>query len=141
MITRDKLVKVLTEAFPHFTPNCDDADLPYVVLGDFARFLLGLQASADEDQLRRAAELIETLYIQGDPYVKQATTIGLLEAIQNIWGHSGADPNRLPEDCCQNPDAGGILSTNSGERRFLTSEPTWRRLGDLVLHPMAAQCR
>jgi hypothetical protein len=92
MITRDQIANTLTEAFPRFTPDSDDVDLPYVVLGDFARFLLGIHELGDEDQLRKAAELIERLHIEGNSYVKEAATIGLLEGIQNTWGHAGADP-------------------------------------------------
>jgi hypothetical protein len=92
MITRDQIVQTLTDTFPRFTPESADVDLPYVVLGDFARFLLGIHESGDEKQLARAAEVIERLHIEGDSYVKEAATIGLLEGIQNTWGHSGADP-------------------------------------------------
>ena len=92
MITRDQMVSTLTEAFPEFSPNPDDSDLPYAILGHFADFLLRLQESEDDEQLEKAVRLIERFHIEGDGYVREAATIGLLEGIQNTWGHAGTDP-------------------------------------------------
>jgi hypothetical protein len=99
MISRDQIVSTLTEAFPDFVPDSDDTDLPYVVLGNFATFLIDVYESGHEDRVRKAAELIERLHIEGDSYVKEAATIGLLEGIQNIWEwrHSGSDPEAFAE--------------------------------------------
>jgi hypothetical protein len=36
--------------------------------------------------------IIEKLYVEGDEYVKEAATIGLLEGIQNITGNRRLDP-------------------------------------------------
>jgi hypothetical protein len=38
------------------------------------------------------ARVIERLHVEGDPYVREAATIGLLEGIQNVWGNNGVDP-------------------------------------------------
>jgi hypothetical protein len=95
MITRDQIASTLTKAFPDFVPDDDDIDLPYVVLGDFARFLHRLQESKDDQQLDKAVQLIERLHIDGDSYIREATTIGLLECVQDTWGHAGTDPEIL----------------------------------------------
>lgn len=92
MITRDQIVSTLTKAFPDFVPDNEDIGLPYVVLGDFARFLLRLQESKDDQWLEEAVQLVERLHVEGDSYVREAATIGLLEGIQNTWGHAGTDP-------------------------------------------------
>jgi hypothetical protein len=36
--------------------------------------------------------VIERLHTDGDDFVREAATIGLLEGIQNTWGHGGVDP-------------------------------------------------
>ena len=85
MITKEQIVPLLTSTSPGFLPDEDDRDLPYVVLGDFARFLLEAFRKKDEPLLREAAALIERLHQEGDGYVREAATIGLLEGIQNTW--------------------------------------------------------
>lgn len=92
MIARDQILGTLTEAFPDFTPDSGDSDLHYVVLGDFARYLIAAYRSGNDDLLRKAADLIERLHVEGDSYVREAATIGLLEGIQNTWGDAGIDP-------------------------------------------------
>ena len=37
-------------------------------------------------------DVVERLHVDGDSYVKEAATIGLLEGIQNVAGHHGVDP-------------------------------------------------
>ncbi|WP_411845556.1 hypothetical protein AAFN60_18135 [Roseibacillus persicicus] len=70
-------------------PDPDHADLPYLVLGDFSRFLLTIHESQNQEQIDRAVQLIEQLHTDGDSYVREAVTIGLLEGIQNTWEHAG----------------------------------------------------
>ena len=38
------------------------------------------------------ARVIEELHLDGDAYVREATTIGLLEGIQNVWSNANVDP-------------------------------------------------
>jgi len=37
-------------------------------------------------------DVIETLHLNGDSYVREAATVGLLEDIQNNSGHRAVDP-------------------------------------------------
>lgn len=83
------------DTFPTFVPDEDFIDLPYIVLGEFARYLLEAFQREDDSLLKKAAELIERLHLEGDGYVKEAATIGLLESIQNTWPSSGVDPEKL----------------------------------------------
>lgn len=92
VIRKNQILGILTEAFPDFVPNNDHTDLPYVSLGDFSHYLRTLHESGDEKQLQKAAQLIEQLHVEGDSYVKEAATIGLLEGIQNTWEHAGLNP-------------------------------------------------
>lgn len=95
MITKDQLVKMLMNAFPDFVPDEDDFNLPYIVLGGFADFLIEAFHKKDETLLKEAATLIERLYLEGDGYVKEATTIGLLEGIQNTLLNASIDPEKF----------------------------------------------
>ena len=97
MITRDQIVGTLTEAFPNFVPDSDYIDLPYVVLGDFARFLIDIYNTGNNNQLMKASELIERLYLVGDLFTREAATIGLLEGIQNTWRHAGSPPEKFAD--------------------------------------------
>ncbi|MCP4989763.1 MAG: hypothetical protein GY928_28010 [Colwellia sp.] len=95
MITKNQIVEILLNIFPTFVPDEDDIDLPYIVLGDFARFLLEAFQRKDESLLKKAAIFIERLHLEGDGYVKEAATIGLLEGIQNTWQGSGVEPEKF----------------------------------------------
>jgi hypothetical protein len=95
MITKDQIVNILTYSFPTFVLDEENRELPYVILGDFTRFLLEAFQRKDESLLKDAAALIERLHIEGDGYVKEAATIGLLEGIQNTWPDSGVDSETI----------------------------------------------
>jgi hypothetical protein len=62
------------------------------MLGDFARHLLQLHRQQQTDVFPAVAQVIERLHVEGDHYVREAATIGLLEAIQNVWRNEGTDP-------------------------------------------------
>lgn len=93
MICQAQLVATLISAFPEFVPDADRVDLPYVVLGEFARFVIDIFESGYETEWIKANQLIELLHTDGDPYVREAATIGLLEGIQNSWQDRGAIPH------------------------------------------------
>jgi hypothetical protein len=98
MITKDQVVPLLLEACPSFQSAWNDhrqyygEEILYVVLGDFASHLLQLHRQSQTEVFPAVAQLIERLHIEGDPYVREAATIGLLEGIQNVWGNNHADP-------------------------------------------------
>ena len=71
------------------SPNEDP--LYYVLLGDLARHLLALQAAGSTDELPAVFEVVERWHTEGDDYVKEAATIGLLEGIQNNASHRDFD--------------------------------------------------
>ncbi|OYW75031.1 MAG: hypothetical protein B7Z37_15305 [Verrucomicrobia bacterium 12-59-8] len=94
MITKPDIAALWLEACPSFGPafmECcadDGGDLPYIQAGAFARHLLSLHLSDQRAEFPAIAEFIERLHTDCDPYTREFATIGILESIQNIWGHS-----------------------------------------------------
>ena len=84
---------LLMEASSSYRLPIEDRELLYVMLADFARHLLQLQQQQQTDVFPAVARVIERLHLEGDDYVREATTIGLLEGIQNVWGNQNTDPN------------------------------------------------
>jgi hypothetical protein len=100
MITKNDVLPRLLDACPSFQTKWESllregeevAELLYISLGVFARHLLELHQSGQREEFPAVARAIESLHVDGDAYVREATTIGLLEGIQNVWSNSGADP-------------------------------------------------
>jgi|ERR1022692_643471 hypothetical protein len=88
-ITKTKVIPMLAEACPSFQSA---EDLLYVALGDFAQHLLELHQRHETVAFPAVARVIEQLHVEGDRYVREAATIGLLEGIQNVWGNNDVDP-------------------------------------------------
>ena len=40
-------------------------------------------------------EVLERLHLEGEGFVKELATIGILESIQNVWGHTETDPEEF----------------------------------------------
>lgn len=97
-MTQDKIIPLLMEACPSFRAVVDEhrqqigEEILYVLLGGLARHLLELHQQHQTDAFPAVAEAIERMHIEGDPHVREAATIGLLEGIQNVWSNEGADP-------------------------------------------------
>lgn len=89
MIEQSQVLPLLKTACPSFQT---DEDILYAALGNFARHLLELQRSHRIDCFPAVARVIERLHVEGDQFVREAATIGVLEGIQNTWGNSGVDP-------------------------------------------------
>ncbi len=112
MILASEMLPLLVEASPGFattweefqTEWADQPSLPhYLVLGDFARHMSSLLVAQDHLTLQRVFQVIERLHLEGDRYVKEAATVGLLEDLQNTNLHrEGTSPDQyvkylLPE--------------------------------------------
>lgn len=96
MIDASQMLPLLVEASPGFADSwkefeADYADEPpppyYIVLGDFARHLCDLLSEGDEATLQRVFDVVERLHLEGDAYVREAVTVGLLEDMQNTNMH------------------------------------------------------
>lgn len=90
----------LVAACPSFTQKWkehkqeyfDEEDfLPYVALMEFNNHIIGLYMSGSTEEFPAAFEEIERLHLEGEPYVKEAATIGCLEGLQNIMGNRDLD--------------------------------------------------
>lgn len=100
MITRHEMFEPLLEALPAFRPQWEafvaewtdnphnrtdnPRDLPnYLLLGDLADYLAERIQADDTDSVSRALAVCERWLLEGDPYVQEAATVGLLEDLQN----------------------------------------------------------
>jgi hypothetical protein len=89
---------MLLEACPSFRTAWEGhlrdngEEILYVALGDFARHLLDLFSAGKTEAFPSVGQVIERLHVEGDAYVREAATIGLLEGIQNVWGNNNIDP-------------------------------------------------
>ena len=102
MITKEQVMPLFLEACPSFIEKWKEhrafyegEDLLYVDLGEFARHLVELYKLNRTDEFPAVFEVIERLHLEGDAYVKEAATIGMLEGIQNVAGNSGVDPEEF----------------------------------------------
>ncbi len=93
MIVREEMFKLILEASDGFHPIWnefleewkDDDELPlYLALGDLARYISKLVFESSEEELKGILAVIERWYLEGDSYVKEAATVGVLESLQNI---------------------------------------------------------
>ena len=106
MIAKNDMMRVLLDACPTFSPKWgsfqhewrEEADGPplYLVLGDLARHLIGMVERGETADLPEAFTAVERLLVEGDPYVREATVVGLLEDLQNLNLHpNGTDPEQI----------------------------------------------
>jgi hypothetical protein len=102
MITRQQMLPILVDACPSFAQKWEDHKvdyydevdfLPYIALGEFAAHMIDLQVDSYTTEFENIFEVIERLYTEGEHYVKEAATVGLLEGIQNIAANRGLDPD------------------------------------------------
>ena len=93
---------LLPESCPSFSDKWEehrafykDEELLYVDLGEFVHHLVELQRTHRIEEFAAVFDVIERLHLEGDPYVKEAATIGTLEGIQNVAGNTGVDPDEF----------------------------------------------
>lgn len=92
MIEQDQVMPLFVAACPSFevplaayvADNYDKGDerLLYCELGEFSRHLIDLVSSEKVSELPAVFAVIERLHLEGTHFVREAATIGLLEAIQ-----------------------------------------------------------
>jgi hypothetical protein len=106
MIPKDNMMGVLLDACPSFAPHwqafqdewrAETDDLPlYLVLGDFAQHLIDMVARGETAGLSAVFAAVERLHVEGEHYVREAATVGLLEALQNLNLHkNGSEPEQF----------------------------------------------
>ena len=104
MIERNQVEALMLNACPSFVENQDrlawhsdwdeEADPPLYLLGaDFVRHLTALNAMGNRNDFPAVFQVIEDLHTQGDHYVRELATVGLLEDLQNTSQHpEGSKP-------------------------------------------------
>lgn len=101
MITKLDMMNSMLEACPSFRPQWDrflaewnsEDDKPlYLALGSLARHLIQKLATRDVDSLSRAFAVIERWHREGDSFVREAASVGLLEDLQNENLHESTTP-------------------------------------------------
>ena len=106
MIPKDQMIPFLLETMPEFQPQwdsfvsewsdsteCPESGLPlYIVLCDLAEYLIELLEIGDLARLQKAFTVVEAWHVEGDSYVKEAASAGLLESIQNPYLHKTTSP-------------------------------------------------
>lgn len=106
MIDRAGMMPAITAACPDFTATYDafvdewkgEPETPdYLALADFSRHIISLLETGDRPRLHAAFETIERLHTDGDHYVREAATIGVLESLQNSNLHSKTQPQQFLE--------------------------------------------
>lgn len=112
MIKKEQMMPYLLESCPDFEPKWKEFlvewedekdDLPlYICLSEFARHLISKLEIKQISNFGTIFNAIERLHIEGDSYVKEAITVGLLEDLQNSNIHNSTKsedfrPYLLPE--------------------------------------------
>ncbi len=98
VMTQDQIIPLLMESCPSFRAVVDEhqqengEEILYVLLSGFARHLLQLHQQHQTEAFPAVAEAIERMHVEGDPFVRESATIGLLEGIQNVWNNADVDP-------------------------------------------------
>lgn len=106
MISRQDMFDVLLEADPTFQPAWDafvdkwrdQIELPYyLALGNLARHVVGKLEGGHAGELQHIFAVVERWLADGDELVREATTIGLLEDLQNPNLHKTTSPDQLKQ--------------------------------------------
>src|SRR5262249_58175377 len=102
MICRDRMFEPMLAACPSFTSAWMDfcaewqnepGEMPvYVGVGDLARHLIDKFRAASTKEFPAVFHVVERWHREGDSFVREAATIGLLEGLQNVAGNTGPDP-------------------------------------------------
>ena len=73
----------------------EDEQLLYLDLAEFAHHLVELHKAHRVEEFPAVFQAVESLHLEGDDFVKEAVTIGLLEGIQNVAGNMGVNPEEF----------------------------------------------
>jgi hypothetical protein len=105
MIAKGDMMGVLLAACPSFGGRWqvfldewqnESGELPYyVALFNFTCHLIGMLERGETASFPAIFGAVERLQVEGDPYVKEAATVGLLEDLQNQDLHLGTLPEQF----------------------------------------------
>jgi hypothetical protein len=144
MIAKNDMMRVLLDACPSFAPQwqafedewrSEADDLPlYLVLADFARHLIGMVERGDTAELPAVFRAIERLHVEGERYVREAATVGLLEDTYRTSTFTRTPPSRSSSahTLAQCRSGGGTSHVGSGSAG--SCSPTIRSTPDQRVH-------
>jgi hypothetical protein len=101
MITQSDMFALLLKADPTFEPAwrefCDewrDHSQPplYLALSALATHLIAQLETRDTASFDAVFDVVERWHVEGDDYVREAATVGLLEDLQNMNLHTSTHP-------------------------------------------------
>ena len=101
LITRESMFEPLLKADHSFAPLWKafaeewkgEREPPlYLALTSLARHLIGQLKAGDTDKFPAVFDVVERWHLQGDAYVREAASVGLLEDLQNTSLHEGTAP-------------------------------------------------
>ncbi|HKO90043.1 MAG TPA: hypothetical protein VJU61_02760 [Polyangiaceae bacterium] len=101
MIEKQDMMQPLLHACPSFQADwgafldewSEDEEKPvYLALGQLARHLISMLVADDAQGLERALSVVERWRLEGDAFVREAATVGLLEDLQNANLHDSTSP-------------------------------------------------
>ena len=102
MIEKDTMMAPMLEACPSFRPAWEefveewrsepDPQPLYLALSSLARYLISALSVRDAATMSRAFAVVERWLLEGDKYVREAATVGLLEDLQNTSLHEATSP-------------------------------------------------
>ena len=105
MITRQEMFEPLLKVDPSFTEawnafleewQNEASELPqYLALADLARHLVRKLETGDTHLFPAIFAVVERWHLEGDDYVREAATIGLLEDLQNGNLHETTSPDEF----------------------------------------------
>src|SRR5579863_6287654 len=102
VIRREQMFEPLLQADPTFGPVWDaflcewkdeDEQPFYLALADLARHLIGRLERGETAVFDAVFDVVERWHLQGDSYVKEAASVGLLEGLQNGKLHRRSRPS------------------------------------------------
>jgi hypothetical protein len=82
-IEYNSVIDILKSKFTNFSIDSEYEDLPYIIAGDFARYILNNFTENNTDEVIKCFDFIEALYLHGTDRTKELATIGFLEDLQN----------------------------------------------------------
>ncbi len=88
----EELNKAILIEFPKLRIDNEDFDLPYMVAGVFAQFLLDAYKTKDTQTVSKGFQFIEKMHLSKVPEIRELATIGYLEGIQNVWSNDLNNP-------------------------------------------------
>ena len=106
MITKAQMIEPILAVSPGFSPAWneflnewpDEKELPiYLALSELARYIAKLHTGGKIEELKNIFLVVEKWHLEGDSYVREAATVGLLEDLQNSNVVGDGVPRALEE--------------------------------------------